>query len=164
MWLRRAFFGWLIPAAFVLPLWLLIGWGVFNAGAWGFVWVLFIAIPSVFIGQLAFTLLVRARGTVRATRAVSWGDVLGFTIWHGLTVALGFFHPAFWALLLVAAIAAGIGLLWYLLWELVREARPATLLLHTSGGTGYLPPPAATANAPGEPEVFVVTEHPSSRD
>ena len=26
MWLRQAFFRWLIPAAFLLPLWLLIGW------------------------------------------------------------------------------------------------------------------------------------------
>ena len=47
MWLRRAFFGWLIPAAFVLPLWLLIGWAVFNAGGWAFLWVLFLAIPGV---------------------------------------------------------------------------------------------------------------------
>ncbi len=39
MWLRRAFFGWLIPAAFVLPLWLLVGWGVFDAGGWGLLWV-----------------------------------------------------------------------------------------------------------------------------
>ena len=30
MWLRQAFFRWLIPAAFLLPLWLLIGWIVFG--------------------------------------------------------------------------------------------------------------------------------------
>ena len=30
MWLRQAFFRWLIPAAFLLPLWLLVGWGVFQ--------------------------------------------------------------------------------------------------------------------------------------
>jgi hypothetical protein len=66
MWLRRAFFGWLIPAAFLLPLWLLIGWAVFNAGGWAFLWVLFLAIPGVFLWQLLLTLLVRARGTVRA--------------------------------------------------------------------------------------------------
>src|SRR5690349_9998248 len=49
MWLRRAFYGWLFPAAFLLPLWLLIGWAVFNAGGWAFLWVLFLAIPAVFI-------------------------------------------------------------------------------------------------------------------
>jgi len=164
MWLRRAFFAWLIPAAFVLPLWLLIGWAVFDAGGWGLLWVLFIAMPSVFVGQLVFTLLVRARGTVRAARAVSWGDVLGFTIWHGLTVALGFFHPASWVALLVAAIVAGLALFWYLLWELIREARPARLLLHTSDGTAYLPPPATAGGEPADREVFIVTERPAARD
>ena len=163
MWLRRAFFGWLIPAAFVLPLWLLIGWGVFNAGGWGLLWVLFIAIPSVFVGQLVFTLLVRARGTVRATRAVSWGDVLGFTIWHGLTIALGFFHPASWVALFITAIVAGLGLFWFLLWELIREARPPRVLLHATDGTAYIPP-ARPDGERAEAEVFVVTERPSARD
>ncbi|MFV0320235.1 MAG: MFS transporter permease [Microbacterium sp.] len=124
MWLRRAFFVWLIPSAFLLPLWLLIGWGVFNAQALGLLWVLLIAIPSVFVGQLLFTLLVRARGMVRATRAVSWTDALGFTVWQGLTVALGFFDPASWVALFITAILAGLAMFWYLLWALVREARP----------------------------------------
>jgi len=165
MWLRRAFFGWLIPAAFVLPLWLLIGWSVFDAGGWAFLWVLFIAIPSVFVGQLVFTLLVRARGTVRTGRAVSWGDVLGFTVWHGLTIALGFFAQVGWVPLLVVAIIAGVALFWFLLWELVKEARPGRIVLRTSGGMGYIPP-----RAPGEgrgprpsadPDVIVVTERPA---
>ena len=105
MWLRRAFYGWLIPAAFLLPLWLLIGWGVFNAGGWAFLWVLFLAIPGVFLWQLLLTLLVRARGTVRLHRAVSWWDVLGFAVWHLLVISLGFFDPAWWAAVLVVAIA-----------------------------------------------------------
>ena len=74
MWLRRAFYGWLIPAAFILPLWLLVGWGVFNAGGWAFLWVLFLAIPGVFLWQLLLTLLVRARGTVQGA---SRGLVVG---------------------------------------------------------------------------------------
>lgn len=143
MWLRRAFFVWLIPSAFLLPLWLLIGWGVFNAQALGLIWVLLIAIPSVFIGQLIFTLLVRARGTVRASRAVSWGDVLAFTVWHGLTVALGFFNPVSWVWLFLTAIVAGLGLFWYLIWALVRESRP-----QLRGAAGH----AHT------PDVVVITE------
>jgi len=158
MWLRRAFYGWLIPAAFLLPLWLLVGWGVFSGGGWAFAWVLFIAIPSVFIGQLVFTLLVRARGTVRAARAVSWGDVLGFTVWHGLTIALGFFSTVSWLPLLLTAIAAGLVLFWYLLWELIREARPGRIVLRTSGGMGYLPPETPRAETPADPDVIVVTE------
>lgn len=159
MWLRRAFYVWLIPSAFVLPLWLIVGWGVFNAGGWAFLWVLFIAIPSVFIGQLVFTLLVRARGTVRATRAVSWGDVLGFTIWHGLTIALGLFSQVSWVPLLITAIVAGLGMFWFLLWELIKEAQPGRIVLRTSTGMGYLPPEAPTrASAPADPEVVVITE------
>ena len=67
--MRRAFYLWLVPAAFVLPLWILLGWGIFQAGGWAFLWVLFIAVPSVFLGQLLLTLLTRSRPSVRAERA-----------------------------------------------------------------------------------------------
>jgi hypothetical protein len=161
MWLRRAFFGWLIPAAFLVPLWLLVGWGVFNAGGWAFLWVLFLAIPSVFIGELVLTLLVRARGTVRAQRAVSWWDVLGFTVWHCLTIALGFYNPAWWAPVFVLTIAVFVGLLWLVLWELWREARPAGIVQYTRAGVGFIAadrPAAMTDEVRAEPDVIVITE------
>src|SRR4051794_40532509 len=142
MWVRRAFYGWLLPAAFLLPLWLLIGWGVFRAGGWAFIWVIFLAIPSVFIGQLALGLLVKARGTVRAERAVSWWDVVGFSLWHVLTIACGFFNPAwFWAVFF-GAVLVGVGLFWLVLWELLAEAKPGAVILRTTGPneTAYLPP------------------------
>lgn len=161
MWLRRAFYAWMLPAAFVLPLWLLVGWAIFNAGALGFLWVLFIAMPSVFVGQLVFTLLVRARGTVRANRALSWGDVGGFTVWHGLTIALGFFTAQSWVPLLVCATVAGLGMFWYLLWELLRETRPGRVVLHTSSGVGYLPPQPAEPPRAADPDVIVITERPA---
>ncbi|NYD55259.1 MFS transporter permease [Microbacterium pseudoresistens] len=122
MWLRRAFFGWLIPSAFVLPLWLLIGWGVFQAGGWAFLWVLFIAVPSVLLGQLLLTLLVRSRPTVRTARVVSWWDVLGFTVWHGLTIAVGFFLRDAFGWLLAGAIVAFLALFWLSLWQLWNES------------------------------------------
>nr|WP_315267968.1 MFS transporter permease [Microbacterium lemovicicum] len=141
MWLRRAFYSWLLPAAVVLPLWLLIGWGVFNAGGWAFAWVLFVAIPSVFLGQLALGLLVRARGTVRAERAVSWWDVLGFGVWHALTVSLGFFSAAWWLPVMILTVLVGLGLFWLQLWQLWRETRGATVAyLRTAEGMAYLPP------------------------
>src|SRR5688500_11574942 len=112
MWVRSGFSGWLIPVAFVLPLRLLVGWGVLHAGGWAFLWVLFLAIPSVVVGQLVLTLLVRARGTVRAERAVSWWDVLGFTVWHALTIALGFFNQAWWAPVMVLTVVVGLSLVW----------------------------------------------------
>jgi hypothetical protein len=159
MWIRRVFFAWLIPAAFVLPLWLFVGWGVFNAGAWAFLWVLFIAIPSVFLGQLALALLVRARPTARTERAVSWPDVAGFAVWHLLTIALGFFGQSWWAPLFVLTVLVGIGLFWLELTQLWRQARPRSVLRRTVDGTAYLPPPAATEHKTA-PDVFVVTESP----
>ncbi|HWL76487.1 MFS transporter permease [Microbacterium sp.] len=163
MWLRRAFYGWLIPAAFLLPLWLLVGWAVFDAGGWGFLWVLFIAIPSVFLGQLILTLLVRARGTVRAQRAVSWWDVGGFTLWHALTIALGFFNPAWWAPVFVVTIVVGIAMFWLELWQLWREARPSGLVLHATGGMAYIPPPAPRVTTESADEVIIIAENRSER-
>jgi hypothetical protein len=137
MWLRRAFFHWLIPAAFLLPAWLLVGWGVFQGGAGPFLWVLFIAAPSVFLGQLTLTLLVRARPTVRAQRAVSWWDAAGFASWHGLTIAVGFFG-AWFPLLLIGAIVVAVALFWLSLWQLWSEARSGTgrMVLRYSTASG----------------------------
>ncbi|WP_194398196.1 MFS transporter permease [Microbacterium atlanticum] len=160
MWVRRAFFGWLIPAAFLLPLWLLVGWAVFSAGGWEFLWVLFLAIPGVFLWQLLLTLLVRARGTVRAHRAVSWWDVLGFTVWHGLVISLGFFAEDWWAPVMVVTILAGVGLFWLELWQLWSEARPSRFVLHTTEGVAYIPAPQGRAQQ-FESEVVVISEKPS---
>ncbi|WP_137844911.1 MFS transporter permease [Microbacterium sp. 2FI] len=157
MWLRRAFFGWLIPAAFLLPLWLLVGWGVFDAGGWAFVWVIFLAIPGVFVWQLILTLLVRARGTVRAHRAVSWWDVLGFTVWHGLVISLGFFARAWWAPVMVLTILVGVGLFWLALWQLWREAKPSVAVLRTTEGYAYIPPTEARTES-AQPEVIILSE------
>jgi hypothetical protein len=160
MWLRRAFFGWLVPAAFLLPLWLLVGWGVFDAGGWAFLWVLFLAIPSVFIVQLILTMIVRARASVRVDRAVSWFDVLGFTVWHGLIIALGFYDSSWWALAMVTAIFVAIGLFWLTLWQLWREARVSSVVLHTTEGIAYVPPPEPRQTAAADPDVIVITEKP----
>ena len=139
MWLRRGFFGWLIPAAFVLPLWLFVGWIVSGAGGWAFLWML-LAIPGVFLWQLLLTLLVRARGTVRAHRAVSWWDVLGFSVWHLLVVALGFYAQAWWAPVMIVAVLVGIGMFWLELWQLWSEAKPSRVVMHTVEGVAYIPP------------------------
>lgn len=128
MALRRIFSRWLWPAAFVLPLWLLVGWGISGAGGWAFLWVLFVALPSVFIAQSAFTLLNRARPSVRRTGLVSWADVAAFGVWHLLTVAVGTFNAAWFGLTLAVAIAAALGVLWVQLWQLWRESAPARLL------------------------------------
>lgn len=161
MWVRRAFFWWLLPAALLLPLWLFVGWGVFSAGAWAFLWVLFIAIPSVFVGQLVMTLLTRSRPSVRAQRAVSWWDVLGYGVWHALTIALGFFAASWWAPVMVLTVLVGIALVWLQLWQGWREAREGRIVLHATDGTAYLSASGpASRPADAEREVFVVEETP----
>jgi hypothetical protein len=139
MWVRRAFYNWLLPAAFVLPLWLFVGWGVFNAGGWAFLWVLFIAVPSVFVGQLALTLITRSRPSVRAARAVSWTDALGFGLWHALTIALGFYASSWWVPVMVLAVIVGLALVWWQLRLLWSEVRPSTVLLQAQNGAAYIP-------------------------
>jgi len=159
-----------MPAAFVLPLWLLIGWGIFNAGGWAFLWVLFIAIPSVFIGQLTLTLLVRARASVRETRMVSWWDVLGFTVWHALTIAVGCYPQAWFPLLLTGAIVVAIAMFWLVLRQLWDEARGAVgISVTTPAGTmptAERPQPAAEPRRPrqtsAQGDVFVIREKPAS--
>lgn len=157
MWVRQAFFRWLIPSAFILPLWLLIGWIAFSASGWALLWVLVIAIPSVFLGQLVLTLLIRARGTVRHSREVSWWDVAGIGLWHLLTIGVGFYpQAAFWPLL-IGAVVVFLALFWMELWQLFREAKPSALL-RTGAGVGYIPAPDHAADRVAEPDVFIVTE------
>ncbi|WP_197061041.1 MFS transporter permease [Microbacterium mangrovi] len=153
MWLRRAFYGWLFPAAFILPLWLFIGWGVFSAGGWAFLWVVLIAIPSVFIGQLILTLMVRARPSARSARAVSWWDVLGFTVWHCLTISLAFFAASWWLPVMILTVCVGLGMFWLEIWQLMREA--VRIMPGSSAGG------AASTGRRGD--VFVITETDSSQ-
>lgn len=157
MWLRQAFFRWLLPAAFVLPLWLLVGWGVFQGG-WAILWVLLIAMPSVFLGQLLLTLLTRSRPSVRAERAVSWWDVAGFGLWHGLTIAVGFFIDGVFGWLLAAAIVVGIALVWLQLWQLWNEARGSGARIRETITWSTIPAPGEQQPRPAAHEVIVVRE------
>ncbi|MFF2632140.1 MFS transporter permease [Microbacterium sp. NPDC058021] len=161
MWLRRVFYSWLLPAAFVLPLWLVAGWVIFDAGGWALLWVLFIAVPSVFLGQLVLMLLVRARGTVRAQRAVSWLDVAGFSVWHLLTIAVGFYNVAWFGIALVLAIIAALAVFWSSLWQLWTEARPRMTVVQTAGGTAFIPPPSARPEPEDIPDVVIIEEKPT---
>ncbi len=163
MWLRRAFFWWLFPAAVVLPAWLLAGWIAFDASGWALLWVLFLAMPSVFVAQLILAFLVRARSSVRILRAVSWWDVLGFGVWHALIIATGLFSATWFAPVLVLTLFVAVALFWLTLWQLWREARDGTrAYLRAADGTAYLPPqpqPQARPKA-GETPVIVVVERP----
>ena len=159
MWLRQTFFRWLLPAAFVLPLWLVIGWIVFGASPWALLWVL-VSAPIVFIGQLVLALLVRARGTVRAERAVSWTDAGVIGAWHLLVVALGVFDGRWWWPTLAVTFVVGVAALWTSLSQLWRETGPRISILRTSGGVGYVPPVREEApRSATADEVIVIREN-----
>lgn len=121
MGLRRAVHRWSIPAAFLLPVWLIAGWIIAGAGAGTLAWVLILGAPAVFVGQLLVALLMRLRPSVRTSRAASWWDVGGMVVWHLLVVAMGVFDARWWAAIFVAALFAGVGLIWLEVWQLGRE-------------------------------------------
>lgn len=122
---------WLFPAAFVLPLWLLVGWSIFEVSGWAFIWVIFIAIPSVLIAQIILSLLVRARPSIAESRALSWIDVAGFGTWHALTILVGFYVEAWFGIALAAAIVAAVGVFWLSL----RQMRSELSQLGQQGGS-----------------------------
>lgn len=157
MALRSGFYRWLIPAAFVLPLWLFIGWIVFGANPLSLLWVL-ISAPIVLVGQLILTLLVRARGTARAERAVSWTDLALIGGWNVLIVALGVFSNPWWWVLFAVTVVVGVAALWSAFAQLWREARPMGVVLRTPAGVGYVPAPEARAEELRQDEVFIVRE------
>jgi len=148
----------MFPAAVVLPLWLLVGWGIFQAGGWAFLWVLFIAVPSVLIGQIVLTLLVRARPSVRAERAVSWWDVAGFGLWHVLIIAVGRFSETWFGWALGAAIVVALALFWSSLAQLWQEARGAgrAVMAEAQRASSSFQDSRPRATTAGE--VFVISE------
>lgn len=164
MALRAGFYRWLIPGAFVLPLWLFIGWIVFGSNPLSLLWVL-VSAPIVLVAQLILTLLVRARGTARAERAVSWTDLALIGGWNVLVVALGVFSNPWWWALFAVTVVVGIGALWSVFVQLWRETRPAGIVLRTPEGMGYVPAPAPRSRGPQDAEVIVIHEKdsPSAR-
>lgn len=159
MALRSGFYRWLIPAAFVLPFWLFIGWIIFGANPLSLLWVL-ISAPIVLVGQLILTLLVRARGTARAERAVSWMDIGLIGGWNALIVFLGVFSNPWWWGVFALTVVVGIAALWGTFSQLWREARPAGVILRTPEGVGYVPAPAPRPSAgQADAEVIVIREN-----
>lgn len=155
----------------MLPFWLLVGWFVFLPGGWAFLWMVF-SLPAVFVCQLIIALLIRARPTVRAERAVSWWDVLGIIVWNGLTIWLGTYPEQIFIPLFILTIVAGIGMFWLSLWQLWGEARGNSIRLIDAvrvgpgvtgddpfgAGAAYFGDPSSRSRARREPEVIIVTE------
>ncbi|HWU57662.1 MAG TPA: hypothetical protein VN045_03000 [Microbacteriaceae bacterium] len=121
MFVRRAFYYWQFIAALALPVWLLVGWGVFGGSGWGLLGLLLVC-PIAFVALLAIAMLIYARKSVRSSRAVSWIDVGLLALWHLSIIGVGFYGAgANW--FGVGAIVVAIAAFWIVLWELVTETR-----------------------------------------
>jgi hypothetical protein len=121
MIIRRAFRTWMVIAAVALPIWPLVGWGIFGGGGWQFV-ALLISMPILFVAMLTVAGLVWARPTVRRERAVSWLDVGILTLWQACVIGFGLFGPASSAFA-VFGVLAGLAAFWVVLWEFFTDAR-----------------------------------------
>ena len=152
----------MFPASVVLPLWLLVGWGITGAGGWAFLWVLFIAIPSVFLGQLALALLQRARPSARDAQAASWWDVAGVGLWLALTIAIGCYPQAWFALLLGGAIVVAVALFWLMLRQLWNEVVSVGPGIRITTSAAQDPPRTTPQSAASDTGVFVIQEKPAS--
>jgi hypothetical protein len=118
--IRKGLYRALFPAAVVLPVWLLVGWGVFGTSAWSFLGLLVIC-PVLFIALGLVSGIVYARPSVRLEKAVSWRDVAFFAAWYATIIGFGFFGPlAPW--FAVAGILVGLGAFWSSISALVADA------------------------------------------
>ncbi|GAA3772542.1 hypothetical protein GCM10022240_25750 [Microbacterium kribbense] len=159
MLLRRGFFVWLLPAALILPVWLVVGWAIFSASGWALLGVLLVAAPSVLVGEVIAAMLIRARPTVRRQRAVSWQDVLAVSVWHVLVIAFGCFFQYAFVPILILAILAFLGLFWSSLGQLWGEARGSFAKMTPGTGPGDLPYEESVADrARQHGEVIIVNE------
>lgn len=119
MFLRRAFFGWLGPAAIVLPVWLAVGWAVFGGGGWGTLGLV-VVVPVSAVALAIVALLVRVRPAVRAERAASWIDVGVIGAWHASIIGIGFYGASA-TIFGVLAILLGVAAFWVAVWQLVTD-------------------------------------------
>lgn len=170
MLIRRAFLRWLVAAAVVLPIWLAVGWAVFGGGGWGTLGLV-LTVPIAFIALGVIALLVWARPTVRAERAVSWTDVGVIGAWHLSIIGIGFYGQGA-TIFSVLAILLAIAAFWVALWQLVSDgARRMQATMSeferlASQQAGSTMPPDAQGEMPvrrppfddGDGEVIIVRE------
>ncbi|TQO20902.1 hypothetical protein FB472_2558 [Rhodoglobus vestalii] len=118
--IRHAFYYWQFIAVIVLPVWVLVGRGVFGSSVgWDFVLFLLLC-PILAFSLLAVVGLTAARKSVRSEKAVSWIDAGVLAGWHAVIIAYGFVDAPLLAALVVVAAVVGF---WIALWQLVTETR-----------------------------------------
>jgi hypothetical protein len=111
----------MLIAAVVLPIWPLVGWGIFGGGGWQFL-VLVIAMPILFVTMAIVAGLIWARPTVRREKAVSWLDVGVLSLWQACVIGFGLFGPSSNAFA-VLGVLAGLAAFWVVSWQFFTDAR-----------------------------------------
>jgi len=152
MWLGRALLRWQLIAIPVLPLWLLIGYGVFGAGPAGF-FLLFLGCAVLFVFLAVIAGLTRLRPVVRERRALGGRESVLLLAWHAALVGLGFFS-ATGVGFAVASVVLGLGVFWLTVWQLAREWRD-----RVSGAVAPASSPSRPTRHPGDDgDVIIVHE------
>ncbi|MHA7986869.1 MFS transporter [Rathayibacter sp. CAU 1779] len=131
---RRALLKWQLVAVPVLPLWLMVGFGVFGGSGGFFLLFLGAGVLFLFLGALAG--LTRLRPAVRADRAVGWWDVAATVAFHLAVIGLGFFGATGVAFGL-AAVVLGLATFWLTVWQLMREWRERVSGAMAQASSGY---------------------------
>jgi hypothetical protein len=162
MWIRRSLFYWQFAAALVLPVWVLIGRGIFGSSlGWDFLLFAFLC-PVLGIAMIVIAGLTAARKAVRTSRAVSWLDAAVLVVWHGAIIAFGFIDTtAIAVLVVVAAIAA----FWIAVGQLVVETRNRVRSVMASfEEAARADRPAHHTTSPiDDPNVFLIQPHETGR-
>lgn len=116
MSIRRFFFLGQFLASLILPLWLVLGWGIFGGGGWAFIIVL-IAAGVLALAMVVITALIHIRPDVRMERAYQWPDIGFLAALDAAVIALGFYGSAANILggLVAVLVIAGF---WFSLWRL----------------------------------------------
>lgn len=119
MMLRRWFYAWLPWSILVLPVTIFAGW-LATARGWDlFGIVLFPPITFFVLGGL--TLLLRARPSARAERAVSWLDLAVVGGYHLSLIAWALFGARFGWIIAIAIVLA-LAAVWVALVQLWRDS------------------------------------------
>jgi len=107
-------------AAIVLPTWILISRGLFDDGIGWELLVYLLVCPALSVVMFVIAGIISLRGSVRATRAVSWLDAGLLTGWYLSMISYGLWASGWLATLIVLF---AIALFWAAIWQFFTEAR-----------------------------------------
>ena len=101
MLFRRALYYWQFTAALLLPVWVVVGRGLYgSSNGWDI--LLYIVLSTILgVALLAVAAITTARKAVRSTRAVSTRDAVIIAVWHVAIIAYGFNDFALLAALII---------------------------------------------------------------